>query len=221
VSYEEFSPLRSYSLASVTSVPCYGADGCPGGGLGGLGHVGGGVGPGPLVGGSSLGHNNSLGSAGLGHGSALGGPLAGGIGTGGHIGGGVDHGGAIGGPLFGNSVLGIGGAPIGGGIIGSGGLGHAGIAPLGPVGTGVSATCRYWCRTPERQAYCCEGNDELEALPSVKPGQCPPVRPQCPPVRAYGAPTTCSNDSKCPGKEKCCFDRCLEHNMCKLTIGYW
>ncbi|XP_068231861.1 pupal cuticle protein Edg-91-like [Palaemon carinicauda] len=84
---------------------------------------------------------------------------------------------------------------------------------------GVSQTCRRWCRTPEGQAYCCESNNEPETLPFVKPGQCPPVRPQCPPVRSFAPPQTCSNDSKCGGVDKCCFDRCLEEHVCKPPVG--
>ncbi|XP_068227550.1 elastin-like [Palaemon carinicauda] len=99
-------------------------------------------------------------------------------------------------------------AIIGGGIL----PGNGGIVGLPPVGS--SQTCRRWCRTPEKQAYCCEQNHEPETLPIVKPGQCPPVRPQCPPVRS-GPPQTCSNDSKCFGVDKCCFDRCLEEHVCK------
>ncbi|KAK7069147.1 hypothetical protein SK128_007987 [Halocaridina rubra] len=85
---------------------------------------------------------------------------------------------------------------------------------------GPSHSCRYWCRTPKGQAYCCEGGDEPLALPSVKPGQCPPVRLQCPPVRYFGPPIICSNDSKCPGSEKCCYDTCLEHHTCKTPLHY-
>ncbi|XP_068230693.1 uncharacterized protein [Palaemon carinicauda] len=89
----------------------------------------------------------------------------------------------------------------------------------GLIGGGLSQTCRRWCRTPEGQAYCCEGNNEPETLPFVKPGQCPPVRPQCPPVRAFAPPQTCSNDSKCGGVDKCCYDRCLEEHVCKPPFG--
>ncbi|XP_066986785.1 uncharacterized protein [Macrobrachium rosenbergii] len=84
---------------------------------------------------------------------------------------------------------------------------------------GVSNTCRRWCRTPEGQAYCCETNDEPDTIPFVKPGVCPPVRPQCPPVRSFAPPQPCSNDSKCGGVDKCCFDRCLEEHVCKPPVG--
>ncbi|XP_068230683.1 ATP-dependent RNA helicase glh-2-like [Palaemon carinicauda] len=101
------------------------------------------------------------------------------------------------------------------------GGGFGGINPGfgGGFGGGVSQTCRRWCRTPEGQAYCCESNNEPETLPFVKPGQCPPVRPQCPPVRSFAPPQTCSNDSKCGGVDKCCFDRCLEEHVCKPPVG--
>ncbi|XP_066986802.1 ATP-dependent RNA helicase glh-2-like isoform X2 [Macrobrachium rosenbergii] len=84
---------------------------------------------------------------------------------------------------------------------------------------GVSNTCRRWCRTPEGQAYCCETNNEPDTIPFVKPGVCPPVRPQCPPVRSFTPPQTCSNDSKCGGVDKCCYDRCLEEHVCKPPVG--
>ncbi|XP_066986804.1 uncharacterized protein [Macrobrachium rosenbergii] len=50
--------------------------------------------------------------------------------------------------------------------------------------------------------------------PSLKPGQCPPVRPQCP-VRQFVPPQPCVSDGYCPGSDKCCFDRCLEQRVCK------
>ncbi|ROT79124.1 antimicrobial peptide type 2 precursor IIb [Penaeus vannamei] len=74
----------------------------------------------------------------------------------------------------------------------------------------------YWCKTPQNQAYCCEDGHDPVSQPFVKPGSCPPVRPQCPPVRSgFRPPNQCSNDSRCPGHEKCCYDTCLEHHTCK------
>ncbi|CAL4178570.1 unnamed protein product, partial [Meganyctiphanes norvegica] len=111
-----------------------------------------------------------------------------------------------------------------GGIFGAGlgvgsGLGSAGV---GSGGYGSSGSCRYWCRTPQGQAYCCEGGNEVASLPTVKPGQCPPVRPQCPPTRlGFRPPQQCSNDSRCPGVEKCCFDTCLQHHTCKAPISIY
>ncbi|XP_068230644.1 ATP-dependent RNA helicase glh-2-like [Palaemon carinicauda] len=122
---------------------------------------------------------------------------------------GFGGGGFGGNPGFGGG--GFGGNPgFGGGGFGGGGLGGFG---------GASQTCRRWCRTPEGQAYCCESNNEPDTIPFVKPGQCPPVRPQCPPVRSFAPPQTCSNDSKCGGVDKCCYDRCLEEHVCKPPIG--
>ncbi|XP_064100947.1 ATP-dependent RNA helicase glh-1-like [Macrobrachium nipponense] len=103
---------------------------------------------------------------------------------------------------------------------GFGGSFGGGINPgFGGGFGGVSQTCRRWCRTPEGQAYCCETNNEPDTIPFVKPGVCPPVRPQCPPVRSFAPPQTCSNDSKCGGVDKCCFDRCLEEHVCKPPVG--
>ena len=56
---------------------------------------------------------------------------------------------------------------------------------------------------------------------TVKFGKCPPVRPVCPPTRSgFRPPTQCSHDGKCPGSEKCCFDRCLGHHTCKYP-EFW
>ncbi|CAL4102886.1 unnamed protein product, partial [Meganyctiphanes norvegica] len=63
-----------------------------------------------------------------------------------------------------------------------GNLGGGGFA-------GFSGSCRYWCRTPQGQAYCCEGGNQPVSRPNVKPGRCPPVRPQCPPTRGFRPPS--------------------------------
>ena len=83
-----------------------------------------------------------------------------------------------------------------------------------------SSGCRYWCRTPQGQAYCCENNNQRPTGVGLKPGQCPPVRPACPPTRSFGPPQTCSNDYSCGGNDKCCFDTCLQEHVCKAPIGY-
>merc|ERR1712198_639707 len=74
------------------------------------------------------------------------------------------------------SVGGFGGAGGFGGVGGVGGLGAFGNLGLGAglgVGHGVggglgvggsSGSCRYWCKTPQGQAYCCEGANEPIAL---------------------------------------------------------
>ncbi|XP_064100691.1 uncharacterized protein LOC135211304 [Macrobrachium nipponense] len=98
-----------------------------------------------------------------------------------------------------------------------GGFG-GGVNPGIGGGFGVSNTCRRCCRTPEGQAYCCETNNDPDTIPFVKPGVCPPVRPQCPSVRSFAPPQTCSNDSKCGGV-KCCYDRNLEEHVCKPPVG--
>merc|ERR1712142_108248 len=90
-----------------------------------------------------------------------------------------------------------------------------GFAPVAPP-----SSCRYWCRTPEGQAYCCENvNQPQSAAGVVKPGRCPPVRPVCP-TRSFQPPFTCSNDGACGGFDKCCFDRCLGEHTCKAPLGY-
>ncbi|CAL4149199.1 unnamed protein product, partial [Meganyctiphanes norvegica] len=79
---------------------------------------------------------------------------------------------------------------------------------------GSSDGCRYWCRTPQGQYYCCENSNQASGglFGNVKPGQCPPVRPFCPPTRSVRPPSECSSDARCPGSEKCCFDTCLQHD---------
>merc|ERR1719435_109306 len=96
-----------------------------------------------------------------------------------------------------------------------GGFGQ--VSPVAPVVQGAS--CRRWCRTPQGQAYCCEGGNEPLTAAVTKPGQCPPVRPSCPPTRNFGPPRTCSSDGACGGLDKCCFDTCLQHHTCKPPIG--
>ncbi|XP_027208050.2 uncharacterized protein [Penaeus vannamei] len=122
--------------------------------------------------------------------------------------GGVHGGGLLGGGIHGGGIHG--GGIHGGGIHG-GFHGGSGI-----IGAGISngpSECRYWCKTPEGQAYCCETVHEPETPVGTKPLDCPQVRPTCP--RFHGPPTTCSNDYKCAGLDKCCFDRCLGEHVCK------
>ncbi|XP_068219254.1 uncharacterized protein [Palaemon carinicauda] len=121
----------------------------------------------------------------------------------------------------GHGALGHGGGIISGVAPGNGGYGGiAGGIGVGPSiipggGLAAPATCRYWCRTPQGQAYCCEGGNEPAGPVGVKPGNCPQVRPQCPPVRSGFPPNPCSNDYKCGGLDKCCYDVCLEEHVCK------
>merc|ERR1712179_491357 len=81
------------------------------------------------------------------------------------------QGGFPGGVGVGGGFPGHGGGVIGGGVIGGGG------GVIG--GGGGSASCRRWCRTPQGQAYCCEGANEPISAAVTKQGQCPPVRPSC------------------------------------------
>lgn len=141
---------------------------------------------------------------------------------------------------FGQPGVGVGGYQPGvgvGGHAGVGGLGgHAGVGGLGGLagvhaglgGAGASAarpaTCRYWCRTPEGKAYCCENANQAPkpdiASQVVKAGQCPPVRAECP-LRIFGGPPEpCSKHGDCNGIDRCCFDRCLNEHVCKAPQGY-
>merc|ERR1712121_202795 len=134
----------------------------------------------------------------------------------GALGGGHHQGGHHVNPGFQGGLGGFPGVGIGGGInTGFPGVGVGG----GVVGGGGSASCRRWCRTPQGQAYCCEGANEPISAAVTKQGQCPPVRPSCPPTRFGQPPRTCSSDGGCAGYDKCCFDTCLQHHTCKPPIG--
>nr|QOL09964.1 type IIa crustin cruIIa-10 [Penaeus vannamei] len=118
---------------------------------------------------------------------------------------------------FGGGGGGCGGGGCGGGF---GGGGCSGGGCGGGFGGGGGG-CRYWCRTNFGQYYCCEGGGSNNGhYPVVKPGRCPPVRPQCPPVRTFRPPSTCSSDSSCGGSDKCCYDTCLRHHTCKPPNFY-
>ncbi|XP_064115798.1 elastin-like [Macrobrachium nipponense] len=96
-----------------------------------------------------------------------------------------------------------------------------GILSPGVGAVAPPSVCRYWCRTPQGQAYCCENVLQPQSLVGVvKPGQCPPARPVCPPVRNFQPPATCSNDGACGGVDKCCYDTCLEEHVCKPPFGF-
>ena len=94
------------------------------------------------------------------------------------------------------------------------------VISVGPTGgNNRPASCRYWCRTPLNQFYCCEDTSQTPSQPGLKPGFCPPVRPECPPTR-FGPPQTCSHDYACFGVDKCCYDTCLQQHVCKPPQGY-
>ncbi|KAK7078793.1 hypothetical protein SK128_013925 [Halocaridina rubra] len=174
-----------------------------GGGLGGGlgGGFGGNLGSG-LGGGFSPGFGGGFGGVNPGFGGGFGGINQGFGGGFGGLGGGL---GGLGGGLGG----------LGGGL---GGLGGG----LGGIGSNIAppSSCRYWCRTPQGQAYCCEGAEQPQSFVGVvKPGFCPPVRPVCPPIRNFLPPATCSNDGACGGVDKCCFDTCLQEHICKPPLG--
>merc|ERR1712142_1190713 len=171
-------------------------------------------------------------------GNLVGGLLGGNRPQGGHHhGGGFNHGGGFDQGGFGQGGFGQGGFGQGGfqggfqggvgGFPGVGGGSQGGVGGFpGGIGGGVvgggggSASCRRWCRTPQGQAYCCEGANEPISAAVTKQGQCPPVRPSCPPTRFGQPPRTCSSDGGCAGLDKCCFDTCLQHHTCKPPIGF-
>nr|BBD52151.1 crustin 7 [Penaeus japonicus] len=113
----------------------------------------------------------------------------------------------------GGGFPGVGGHFPGGGFPG----GHfpGGGFPGSQFPGGGSSQCRRWCRTPEGQAYCCESAHQPESPVGTKFGRCPVVRPTCPHHTRFGPPRTCSSDFGCAGRDKCCYDRCLQEHVCK------
>ena len=63
------------------------------------------------------------------------------------------------------------------------------------------------------------GDNPKPNLSLNKNGFCPTVRPLCPPTRSFGPPKSCFNDYSCRGIEKCCYDVCLRHRVCKSSFG--
>ncbi|KAK3869252.1 hypothetical protein Pcinc_025429 [Petrolisthes cinctipes] len=51
----------------------------------------------------------------------------------------------------------------------------------------------------------------------VKPGRCPPVRPNCP-RNHFQRPPTCNSDLQCGSNQKCCRDACLTFLVCKPSF---
>ncbi|XP_063841531.1 acanthoscurrin-1-like [Scylla paramamosain] len=164
------------------------------------------------------------------------------VGFGGHHGGvGAHHGGGISshlglGGVGVSSSFGLGGVGVHGPVLGGHGPGGHGLGGHGLGGIGLGhglggigfpspvappSTCRYWCKTPQGQAYCCEDSSQAPSFAGVvKPGVCPPVRPVCPNTRSFQPPATCSNDGGCGGYDKCCFDTCLQEHVCKPPIQF-
>lgn len=99
------------------------------------------------------------------------------------------------------------------------GVGHTGNTGFNLLNQAPPSSCRFWCKNPQGQAYCCENAHQAETPVFTKAGLCPPVRPSCPPTRSFGPPNTCSNDGACGGVDKCCFDTCLQEHICKPPRG--
>ena len=52
----------------------------------------------------------------------------------------------------------------------------------------------------------------------VRAGVCPPPQPYCVTQRNYASPPTeCVSDHECSGVDRCCYDTCLEHRVCKTA----
>ena len=47
---------------------------------------------------------------------------------------------------------------------------------------------------------------------------CPPPRSYCVTTRNFASPPTeCAGDHECSGLDRCCYDTCLEHRVCKTA----
>ncbi|KAG0728732.1 hypothetical protein GWK47_031877 [Chionoecetes opilio] len=69
----------------------------------------------------------------------------------------------------------------------------------------ADAACINYCPVgPFGNYECCDDH----------PGRCP-YRPECPEniVAKFGGPVLCQHDYKCPDREKCCLDACIEKKM--------
>ncbi|XP_069993245.1 uncharacterized protein [Penaeus vannamei] len=108
---------------------------------------------------------------------------------------------------------------FGGGGFGNAGFGSGGFGGLSGGYGGGSSSCRYWCRTPLNQYYCCGNTGQSSNLVAVHRGRCPQVRPYCPGTRD-GPPRPCSNDGDCSWLDKCCYDTCLGQHVCKPAQNY-
>ncbi|XP_068244109.1 SUMO-interacting motif-containing protein 1-like [Palaemon carinicauda] len=98
----------------------------------------------------------------------------------------------------------------------------SGFIPVaGAINPAAAGPCRYWCRSPRGQYYCCQTPEQSQVLTGLsKPGRCPPVRPLCPQVKLVTPPQPCVNDALCSGYDKCCYDTCLQEHVCKPPYGF-
>ena len=226
-----------------------GRPGVGGGGFGGQGFVGQpGVGGGyvgqPGFGGQPGVGGGYVGQPGVGIGGGfvgqpgVGGGFVGQPGVGGGFVGQPGVGGIHGGGFVGQPGVGVGGIH-GGGFVGQPGVhgvgvgAHGGTQVIGGVETspalqyncaktastsqyGIDKTCKKFCKAPQQyfggQYLCC---DERTV------GKCPAVRAQCPNhIRGLG-PVCCFVDSQCKRPtEKCCYDTCLKHKVCKESTPW-
>ncbi|KAK8724754.1 hypothetical protein OTU49_010904 [Cherax quadricarinatus] len=109
--------------------------------------------------------------------------------------------------------LGIIGSPGVGGVLRPGGGGGV-LRPGGGGGgrmIGDDQGCRYYCRRPGNDLYCCEDESDPFTRPALKLGICPAVGRQC---SRDPVVIGCSNDSRCPGQDKCCYDVCYQRHIC-------
>ena len=74
---------------------------------------------------------------------------------------------------------------------------------------GINSVCKKFCKAPQQYWHgkyvCCD----------ERPAVCPPIRATCPRIQGQG-PVCCFVDSQCQiPTDKCCFDKCLGHKVCK------
>ncbi|XP_043233018.1 uncharacterized transmembrane protein DDB_G0289901-like [Amphibalanus amphitrite] len=81
--------------------------------------------------------------------------------------------------------------------------------------TAESSTCLYTCRRSTGQLYCCDYGKNRGGPPEIHGGQCPPARLICPNGDFF---RRCAHDGQCASSDKCCYDACANHHICKPPV---
>lgn len=83
--------------------------------------------------------------------------------------------------------------------------------------TADSSRCRYTCRRSTGQLYCCDDGTNRGGPPEIHGGQCPPARLLCPNGDFF---RRCAHDGQCSASDKCCYDACANHHVCKSPDSF-